>query len=56
MKQKGGPTNNEHCFHECSAWIGILVHLAQESVFSFVGIRITHEALGFEQVHYFVSE
>ena len=42
MNQKGGPTNNEHCFHECSAWTGILVHLAQESAFTFAGIRSLH--------------
>jgi len=39
MNQKGGPTNTKHCFHECSAWPGIHVHHAAESVFTFSGIR-----------------
>ncbi len=39
MKQKGGPTNTEHCFQQCSAWPGIGVHLTEESAFTFPGIR-----------------
>jgi len=47
MNQKGGTTNYKDCFHDCSAWPGILVHLALESAFTFAGIRICRGSVEF---------
>ncbi len=49
MNQKGGTTNYKDCFHDCSAWPGILVHLALESAFTFAGIRRRAKSLSLIQ-------